>query len=230
MDERHELASDEMLRVISALFEARDHSLSPLQNGSRPLTAVSADKILAYLERRPWKSGWSAGPQGQPVRVGPSTIADSVGPPLPHKTTEALLRSAAPGYFSPEAAVALAAGIDAAAGTESQLVPKPQRVEKEGIFELDGVVYKVVRAIAMGDGHLYAKRFNAETKKFVMAKGMVARLSEANRVTAERAAEFGRLYGTCMDCGRDLTDEESIAAGRGRVCREKLGDSDYYSI
>jgi hypothetical protein len=221
MDEHREWASDEMLQTIGRLFEAKDHSLSRMQDGSRPLTAVSADKVLAYLERRPLKDGWVTGPQGQPMREG--------------ERRAALLRSAA-ATATPDldilgsAEEAEAELIALGASARAQAAQRPHaKVEREGIFEYQGVVYKVVRAIAMGDGHLYAKRFSAETKKFVMARGMLARLSEADRVTAERAAEFGRLYGTCMDCGRDLTDEESIAAGRGRICRQKLGESDYYS-
>ncbi|MCW2929976.1 MAG: hypothetical protein JWM19_938 [Actinomycetia bacterium] len=34
---------------------------------------------------------------------------------------------------------------------------------------------------------------------------------------------FAAAMDCCRDCGRDLTDEVSRAAGRGRTCREKMG-------
>lgn len=34
-------------------------------------------------------------------------------------------------------------------------------------------------------------------------------------------AEFGKKFGTCCMCGRELTNPESVALGIGPVCREK---------
>lgn len=43
-------------------------------------------------------------------------------------------------------------------------------------------------------------------------------LSEATKLTAEEAKQFGLLYGICVRCGLDLTKEESIHVGYGRTC------------
>jgi hypothetical protein len=57
------------------------------------------------------------------------------------------------------------------------------------------------------------------------------KISFAEQVQAQQAInqygveESGMLYaarmGRCRDCNRDLTDDESIRWGRGRICRER---------
>jgi len=34
---------------------------------------------------------------------------------------------------------------------------------------------------------------------------------------------YGKLTGTCGKCGRILEDEESVAAGIGPICAQKMG-------
>ncbi|WPH57996.1 hypothetical protein SEA_LUCKYLEO_48 [Gordonia phage LuckyLeo] len=48
-----------------------------------------------------------------------------------------------------------------------------------------------------------------------MARHMVTKLG------VEDAAQFGHLYGICMECGAILTNEESIARGMGPICAGK---------
>lgn len=91
----------------------------------------------------------------------------------------------------------------------------------EGIHEVDGSIIKVVVAVH-GSGHLYAKRFDPETKKFVKASGVLSRISEDTLVSLEKAQDFGKLYGVCIRCGRTLTDEDSIAAGIGPICAQAM--------
>lgn len=101
----------------------------------------------------------------------------------------------------------------------------------EGMHRLDGEVFKVQRAVN-GSGRLYAKRLvvtdHGEGEEprystaFTFARGVVRRLSKETLMGVEEAAEYGRLYGTCIVCGRTLTDEGSIARGIGPVCAEKF--------
>lgn len=91
----------------------------------------------------------------------------------------------------------------------------------EGMYRKDGQIYKVVRAVH-GSGHLYAKRLDVDSQSFETAKGMVAKLSQADRMSTAEAAEFGRLYGFCVRCGIILTREESIARGMGLKCASKI--------
>lgn len=110
----------------------------------------------------------------------------------------------------------------------------------EGMHRLDGVIYKVQRAVN-GNGNVYAKRLdltepdcggcaNGEPcglgcewgAEFVYAPGAIRKLSESTVMKLAEAKEFGALYGTCVRCGRTLTDEGSIAAGIGPICASKF--------
>ncbi len=78
-----------------------------------------------------------------------------------------------------------------------------------------------VQKAAHGSGRLYAKRLDPEGG-WVYEAGLVGRLDEGMRLSVEDAAVFGKLYGVCAVCGRTLTDETSIEAGIGPVCRKRL--------
>jgi Family of unknown function (DUF6011) len=96
-----------------------------------------------------------------------------------------------------------------------------------GMYKLDGVIYKVQKAVH-GSGNLYAKKlvepstFGARAS-FVYAPGVIRRLTVADRMSLEDAKAWGALYGTCCVCGRTLTDERSIAEGIGPVCGNRFG-------
>lgn len=107
------------------------------------------------------------------------------------------------------------------------------RITEDGMYRLDGVIYKVQEA-RNGSGRLYAKRLNTfqidvnadgepvYKSEFEYAPGIVTKLTNANRMTLDEAKEFGALYGNCCACGRDLTNELSIELGIGPVCRSKF--------
>lgn len=112
----------------------------------------------------------------------------------------------------------------------------------EGIYRdpNTGTIYKV-QVAKQGSGNLYAKRLMVTQAgtcggcmfcdgedtcpdyvgNFEYAPGVVKALRPEWKLTVEEAAEFGALYGICGCCGRDLTDEESIARGIGPICFAK---------
>lgn len=102
---------------------------------------------------------------------------------------------------------------EGATGTRSADVP-------EGIHALDGTFFKVQVAIH-GSGRKYAKQWNGS--KWIYESGAISRLSDDTVATAEQATRFGRLYGRCVYCSHELTDERSIAVGYGPVCAENNG-------
>jgi hypothetical protein len=105
----------------------------------------------------------------------------------------------------------------------SPFKPRPAaKVELEsGIYLLDGVVYKVQKAIH-GSGRMYAKRLDPTTRTFGYAPNAISTLAAEHRMTLEQAKEFGAVYGVCCNCARTLTDEKSIEAGIGPVCAKKF--------
>lgn len=114
-----------------------------------------------------------------------------------------------------------------------------QRVNHDGIYRApDGTIYKVQEARTT-NGALYAKRLDVAAcpigtrcghptvtddtgthfhGHFTYAPGAIHTLAADMRLTLEEAAAFGKLYGVCCACGRDLTDETSIARGIGPIC------------
>lgn len=112
-----------------------------------------------------------------------------------------------------------------------------ERIDSDGMYTMDGVIYKVQRAVH-GSGQLYAKKLvpverdNVEIEdgvwksvtihRFEYAPGIVTQLRPEHRLSLEQAKAFGRLYGICVRCGATLTDETSIAAGIGPVCAGRL--------
>lgn len=94
-------------------------------------------------------------------------------------------------------------------------------VTEEGMYRLvNGQIFKVVRAL-YGSGQLYAKRLT-DYGIFETAKGAMRLIAAQDRMTAEQAAEYGKLYGRCVRCQAPLTDEESIERGMGPVCAGKI--------
>src|SRR5262245_5939288 len=98
-------------------------------------------------------------------------------------------------------------------------------IKQPGMFlAQDGAVYKV--QYNQSKTRLYAKRLN-ERGGFEYASGAIMRLSENDRMTLEQAKAFGRRYGVCVNCGGELADPASIAAGSGPVCAK--GEGGYWS-
>lgn len=94
----------------------------------------------------------------------------------------------------------------------------------EGMYRLaNGDIYKVQKAVH-GSGRLYAKKLVRGDDEwfFDIARGALSKLTVADRMTVEEAAEFGKLYGICVRCAATLTDEASIARGMGKVCAGKI--------
>lgn len=117
--------------------------------------------------------------------------------------------------------------------------PKPDpsiKITQDGMYRLDGEIYKVQVAVH-GSGFLYAKRLVIDAPAVRDANGnisqpgqahyerdpsAIAKLRDEHRLTLADAKGFGDLYGVCMRCAATLTDEDSIAAGAGPVCRGKI--------
>ncbi|SIB68587.1 DUF6011 domain-containing protein [Mycobacteroides abscessus] len=103
----------------------------------------------------------------------------------------------------------------------------PDAVEiEDGFYELaDGRIIKVIHAVH-GSGRQYGKVLNTETRTFDMEVGILREVrATGKRIDDDqhRCAELGKLYGVCMCCGLELTDEASIEVGIGPVCKAKRG-------
>ncbi len=94
------------------------------------------------------------------------------------------------------------------------------RIESGAIYRVQtvpGSDYRVAKRLVVVDlgGGKSRGRFEREDR-------MVYRLRPEHRMTPEEAAKYGALYNFCIVCGRTLTHEDSIAAGIGPICAEKV--------
>ena len=86
-----------------------------------------------------------------------------------------------------------------------------------------GVAFVKVLTAHYGSGRLYTKVWSPSAQKFVRASGWLKKTSEGTLMTKEEAAKFGALYNHCANCGKILSDEESVARGYGPVCASNMG-------
>lgn len=91
-----------------------------------------------------------------------------------------------------------------------------------GMYRVGEDIYKVLPS-RQSDRH-YAKKLTGSAEDgftFEYAKGAMRLIRPEHKMTAEQAAEFGKITGTCCCCGKLLTDPASIAKGIGPVCEKK---------
>jgi hypothetical protein len=141
-----------------------------------------------------------------------------------HGVLELSRHMAVSGAFTTQAASALIDALQAAPRKEQERTTRHAAEPEDGMY-LDGdTIFKVYKMVH-GSGRQGVKRLEVTGKEgsFVYL-GLAARRlpTTAQRMTLEQAAKYGRLYGFCVRCGRTLTDEESIAAGIGPICADKM--------
>lgn len=95
-------------------------------------------------------------------------------------------------------------------------------IPAEGVYVVDGTYFKVI--VSERTGNTTAREWDDETEKWVyVGQSPFRKLTEDKKATAEQAAKFGELYHRCVFCTKQLTKEESEAAGYGPICAEKYG-------
>lgn len=104
----------------------------------------------------------------------------------------------------------------------TEKTPKATPVE-EGMYSKDGEIYRVVTS---GSGRRYAKRLvwedDDDKPAYVYDRGAITRLTPADRMSEEEAAQFGKDYGVCCVCARKLTNPDSIDRGIGPICADRV--------
>lgn len=147
-----------------------------------------------------------------------------VGGPLDGKSFDEFIAAMVEGDFITTDSKGASALIDAWKAAPRKETPKAAAgsldEDEDGFFVTpDGKVVKV--QFNRARTNRYAKVLDTETGAFEYA-GKAPLRWELERLTAERAAELGRLYGMCVACGATLTDEDSIERGLGPICANKF--------
>jgi hypothetical protein len=200
-----------LVQEISHLARTRMHRVSARQLAHpETMTVKSALALRDYLAR-------------QPERV-PAPAAADIPAQVRHAT------AAAAAAISPYAKAGGKPASDEprpASPAPARRVPAADRPQGDGYFLHEKRIYKVATSqYGQSKGHLFARKLDEQTGEWLPAPGMTSYLRETERITAEKAIEIGRkvqasldpsmaLYGKCWICKRVLTDETSIANGKG---------------
>lgn len=80
--------------------------------------------------------------------------------------------------------------------------------------------YKVVQSPSTGNW--YAKKWDGGQWLYCGRRPLYF-ITTDDKVTAEQAARFGAVTGSCIFCMRTLTDERSITVGYGPICADHNG-------
>lgn len=89
----------------------------------------------------------------------------------------------------------------------------------EGFYCQGELYYKV--QTSKTSGKRYALCWSG--KKWIYAQGAIYKLSVSDKMTAEQASMFGKKTGHCCICSKLLTNPESVSAGIGPICKDKMG-------
>jgi Family of unknown function (DUF6011) len=187
-----ELALDDQVMIeIRRLADERDHRLTRDMLGIMPLTEPSAAAVLRHLRNRP-------------VRSAAITDADRKAFQRPASGARPLPRE--PQRFHgqiPDGRYAITS-LTGNNDLDFFQVRTPADGKWQGFTFVDRII----------GGHDPAQ---------IRDKGTKAKIFAAIREMGPEASQLlaARELGICMDCGHELTDEESRAVGRGPVCRSK---------
>ena len=89
----------------------------------------------------------------------------------------------------------------------------------EGAYWVDG---KIARVQKSKRGYLYATlQIERGVNDFEYVKGLISKIKPEDMLTHEEMKAFAAEFSQCGDCGRKLTNPESIAYGIGPICRNK---------
>jgi len=87
-----------------------------------------------------------------------------------------------------------------------------------GVYFKEGVVYRV--KVSQSSGRPYATKLVGGS--FQYDPSYIRAISADDKMTLEQACDYGIQFGVCCACGRELTDEVSVARGIGPVCARRF--------
>lgn len=89
----------------------------------------------------------------------------------------------------------------------------------EGMYRVGDDIFKVYRT--RETNRLVTKILTEDGFEYTGMKPLKS-IKPEHRMTLDEAKAYGKVTGTCCNCGRKLTNEESIEAGIGPICAGKF--------
>jgi hypothetical protein len=108
-----------------------------------------------------------------------------------------------------------------AAEKEDAKKSTPTKTEvTEGAYWYGDLIARVQKS--RQNGNLYVKLETGKgTGEFEYAPGVIRKIKAEDMLTAEEMKAYAEVHHHCGDCGRKLTNKDSIAYGIGPICRGK---------
>jgi hypothetical protein len=91
-------------------------------------------------------------------------------------------------------------------------------VVEVGAYRYNGELYSVRKGQQSGNIHAY--RYSPATNNWEFARGIAFELRPEMRLSLAEAMDYGVQTGSCIHCGRTLTDAKSVRYGLGTHCRK----------
>lgn len=196
-------------KFIAKLLEERDHQLGELDPATVALKEASS--IIDHLLRLPVKSG------KEPL-ASDRQLAFIEALKTQREGAEAYVAQFMNGYGSaPLTAYGARMLIDTLL-TMPNLPARQVQVEV-GAYLYNGIVYSLRKSPQSGKLHAY--HWNDQTSAWDYSGNVKYELRPEHRLSFVEASNFGALTGTCVHCGRTLTDAKSVRIGLGTSCRKK---------
>lgn len=190
----------ELMAQIARIAPAKRHRLAAdMVDGRRQLTVASARMVLEHLRKCPDLPGQAQAPAAVPPQAAPAQ-----GRPLPRLEE---FKDIPKGYYATPSA------------TGSNDLDYWRVTKGKPGTQWEG--YSFVRRV-LGGG-------SGDDMRYVELTNIQQRLAlQAITVTGIEQAQnsFADTLERCVDCGLFLTDADSRAARRGRVCRDKKASRD----
>lgn len=92
-----------------------------------------------------------------------------------------------------------------------------------GIYLVDGKVVKVQKSKTSGKPYAMELIVSGKSGSFIYRPGLIYKVQPEDKMSLASAVEFGMVYGVCCNCGRTLTNKDSVEAGIGPICAKKFG-------
>lgn len=106
---------------------------------------------------------------------------------------------------------------------EEAKAAKADAVCEPGVYRKAGAFYRVRRGRFDKEAFWAEKIWiSAESVSFSRA-GRATFLKASDRLTWKEARDLGVAYNACINCGKSLSDPQSVVAGYGKTCSETCG-------
>lgn len=204
-------ASPAQQRYIAKLLSERDHTLTDVDPAT--VNLKHASDIIDSLLKFPLKSEFVVRASDKQVSFIESLVQSKVDGQTRLDRYLSDMSITSVGQLTSVTARKVIDGL-------LQLPSIPRDVQVDvGAYAYDGVLYSVRKARESGKLHAY--HWSSASNKWEYSGNIKYDLRPEHRLSLADAMDFGIQTGTCVHCGRTLTDKDSVRYGMGSTCRKK---------